>query len=191
MVFVELFVVMVEVMFLYREFVDALVPWIAQYSENFNPGPVLIILIAFCVWFGIRALNWVLFAAKGTPFILKIIRGEKIKTAPSREAKKTNYLGATSNLLDQLKRESRWLNEKGLSFLEALLLPPLQIVAAFINFVVLLFSGKHIFRLPLKKMSDLQPSTTLIQPVVKEKPSRTAKPAEKPSEPTPTPGEGS
>jgi hypothetical protein len=177
MVFVELFVVMVEVMFLYREFVDALVPWIAQYSENFNPGPVLIILIAFAVWFGIRSLTWVLFASKGTPFILKIIRGEKIKTDPAPEAKKTNYLGATSNLLDQLKRESRWLEEKGLDFLAALLLPPLQIVAAVINFIILLFTGRHLFHLPLKKLADLQPSATLIQPVVKEKSARPPKPS--------------
>jgi hypothetical protein len=189
MIFVELFVVMVEVMFLYREFVDALVPWFAQYSENFNPGPVVIILVAFGVWFGIRSLSWFLFASKGTPFILKIIRAEKIKTGPPSEKKKMNYLGATSNLLDQLKRESRWLEEKGLDFLAALLLPPLQIVAAAVNFIILLFTGKHLFQLPLKKLTDLEPSSTLIQPVVKEKPSRTPKPAGKPSEPGPNPGE--
>lgn len=189
MFFVELFVVMVEVMFLYREFVDALVPWIAQYSENFNPGPVTIIFMAFCVWFGIRALTWVLFASKGTPFILKIIRGEKIKAEPAPEGKKTNYLSATSDLIGQLKRESRWLEEKGLDFLAALLLPPLQIVAAVINFVVLLFTGKHLFHLPLKKLSDLEPSTTLIQPVVKEKTSRTSKPTVRQSEAVRKPGD--
>jgi hypothetical protein len=189
MFFVELFVVFFEVMFLYREFVDALVPWFAQYSENFNPGPVVIILFAFAVWFGIRALSWFLFASKGTPFILKIIRGEKIKVAPVKEGKKTNYLGATSNLLDQIKRESRWLEEKGTDFLAALLLPPLQIVAAVINFVILLFSGKHLFQLPLKKLSDLQPSPALIHPVVKEKPPRAQKPPGRPSEPA-SPDEG-
>jgi hypothetical protein len=177
MIFVELFVIMVEVMFLYREFVDALVPWFAQYSENFNPGPVVIILIAFCMWFGIRSLSWFLFASKGTPFILKIIRAEKIKTGPAPAPRKTEYLSATSNLLNQLKRESQWLDEKGSDFLNAFLLPPMQVIAAAINFIILLFTGKHLFELPLKTLSDLQPSNTLIQAVSKEKTAKAQKPA--------------
>jgi hypothetical protein len=175
MSFVELFVMLVEVMFLYREFVDALVPWFAQYSENFNPGPIVIILVAFGVWFGIRSLSWFLFASKGTPFIMKIIRAEKIKAGPSPAARKTEYLSATSNLLDQLKRESLWLEEKGIDFLTSVLLPPLQIVAAAINFIILLFTSKHLFELPLKKLSDLQPSSTLIYAFSKEKPARSQK----------------
>lgn len=194
MVFVELFVILVEVMFLYREFVDALVPWFAQYSENFNPGPVVIILVAFGVWFGIRALSWFLFASKGTPFILKIIRAEKIKTGSAPAPRKTEYLSATSSLLAQLKKESAWMEDKGLDFLTAFLLPPLQIVAATLNFVILLFTGRHLFELPLKKLSDLQASSTLVEAVSKEKPARSARPpartrktasAEKPRE---TPG---
>jgi len=194
MVFVELFVILVEVMFLYREFVDALVPWFAQYSENFNPGPVVIILVAFGVWFGIRALSWFLFASKGTPFILKIIRAEKIKTGPAPAPRKIEYLSATSSLLAQLKKESAWMEDKGLDFLTAFLLPPLQIVAATLNFVILLFTGRHLFELPLKKLSDLQASSTLIEAVSKEKSVRSSKPsartrktasAEKPRE---TPG---
>ena len=179
MVFVELFVIMVEVMFLYREFVDALVPWFAQYSENFNPGPVVIILVAFGVWFGIRSLSWFLFASRGTPFILKIIRAEKIKTGPAPAPRKTEYLSATSNLLGQLKRESEWMEDRGFAFLTAFLLPPLQVIAATLNFVILLFTARHLFELPLKKLSDLQASPALIQAVSKEKPARPRKPSAK------------
>ncbi|MBN2202017.1 hypothetical protein JW777_08705 [bacterium] len=168
MAFVEVFVILVEVMFLYREFVDALVPWFAQYSENFNPGPIVIILVAFGVWFGIRALTWFLFASKGTPFILSIIRAEKIKYGPSAEPRKTEYLSATSGLMNQLKKESRWMEQKGGDFLNAFLLPPLQVVAATVNFIILLFTSKHMFELPLKKLSDLQAPHTLIQAVSKE-----------------------
>ena len=35
---IECVVIFVEVMFLYREFVDSLVPWFAQYSSNFESG---------------------------------------------------------------------------------------------------------------------------------------------------------
>jgi hypothetical protein len=176
MAFVELFVILVEVMFLYREFVDALVPWFAQYSANFNPGPVVIILVAFGVWFGIRSLTWFLFASQGTPFILKIIRAEKIETGPRTAPRKTEYLSASSNLLGQLKGESNWLEEKGADFLSAFLLPPLQVIAAAINFIILLFTSRHLFELPLKKLSDLQATHTLILAVSKEKPVRPKKP---------------
>ena len=179
MIFVELFVVLVEVMFLYREFVDALVPWFAQYSENFNPGPVVIILVAFGVWFGIRSLSWFLFASRGTPFIMRIIRAEKIKTGHAPAAQRTNYLNATSNLLAQIKAESRWLEEKGVDLLTTFLLPPLQVVAAFMNFVILLFTARHMFELPLQELSDLQPSSTLIQAVSKEKAAKYQKPSAK------------
>lgn len=179
MVFVELFVILVEVMFLYREFVDALVPWFAQYSENFNPGPVVIILVAFGVWFGIRALSWFLFASKGTPFILNIIRAEKIQYGPAAEPRKTEYLSATSGLMTQLKKESRWMEQKGVDFLTAFLLPPLQIAAAVINFIILLFASRHMFELPLKKLSDLQAPHTLVEAVSKEKPAKSRKPAAK------------
>jgi hypothetical protein len=168
MAFVELFVILVEVMFLYREFVDALVPWFAQYSENFNPGPVVIILVAIGVWFGIRSLTWFLFASKGTPFILKIIRAEKIETGPAPTPRKTEYLSATVSLMDQIKRESKWMEKKGMDFLNAFLLPPLQVVAAVINFIILLFTARHLFEFPLKNLSDLQASHTLIQAVSKD-----------------------
>jgi hypothetical protein len=168
MIFVELFVVLVEVMFLYREFVDALVPWFAQYAENFNPGPVVIILVAVGVWFGIRSLTWFLFASKGTPFVLKIIRAEKWKIGPKTAAPKTEYLSAASSLMNQIKGESEWLEKKGIDFLGALLLPPMQIIAAVINFIILLFTAKHMFELPLRRLSDLEPTSALIQAVTRD-----------------------
>jgi hypothetical protein len=169
MVFVELFVILVEVMFLYREFVDALVPWFAQYSENFDPGPAVIIAVAAGVWFGIRSLSWFLFASKGTPFILKIIRAERIESIPAPDRGRVRYLGNTTDLLVHLKAESAWLETRGSAFLASFLLPPLQIVAAVINLAVLLFTGRHLFELPLKSPADLQPSETLIPAVPKEK----------------------
>ncbi|HDQ44651.1 MAG TPA: hypothetical protein ENN17_04015 [bacterium] len=179
MAFVELFVMLVEVMFLYREFVDALVPWFAQYSEQFNPGPVVIILVAFGVWFGIRSLSWFLFASKGTPFILKIIHAEKIETVPRQAVPRIQYLPATSGLFGQIRRESEWLEKRGADFLGALLVPPLQVIAAAVNFIVLLFTAKHLFELPLRTLADLEPSSSLIQAVSKEKPVRSAPRPEK------------
>jgi hypothetical protein len=71
------------------------------------------------------------------------------------------------------------MEDKGLDFLTAFLLPPLQIIAATLNFVILLFTGRHLFELPLRKLSDLQASAKLVEAVSKEKPSRSAKPSAK------------
>ena len=78
------------------------------------------------------------------------------------------------------------MEDKGLDFLAAFLLPPLQIIAATLNFVILLFTGRHLFELPLKKLSDLQASSTLIEAVSKEKPSRSARPSAKTRKPAST-----
>ena len=128
----------------------------------------MIILVAFGFWFGIRSLSWFLFASKGTPFVLKIIRAEKIETGSRTAAPRTVYLSAASNLINQIKGESRWLEDKGGDFLGALLLPPLQVIAAVINFIVLVFTAKHLFELPLRKLSDLEPSSSLIQAVTRQ-----------------------
>ncbi len=53
---IEIIVLSVEVVFLYREFVDALVPWFAQYSENFELGIFWTLAISCFAWFGIRQL---------------------------------------------------------------------------------------------------------------------------------------
>src|SRR6267143_2349305 len=71
---VELVAMFVEVVFLYREFVDALVPWFAQHtSGTFELGIVGTLAIAGTTWLGIRSLSWFLFANSGTPTIMAII----------------------------------------------------------------------------------------------------------------------
>src|SRR5262249_179512 len=74
---VESVAMFVEVVFLYREFVDALVPWFAQHtSGNFDLGIAGTLAIAGVTWLGIRSLSWFLFASAGTPTIMAIIKGQ-------------------------------------------------------------------------------------------------------------------
>ena len=63
---VEAVAMSVEVVFLYREFVDALVPWFAQHaSRNFDLGITGTLLIGGFTWLGVRSLSWFLFAGAG------------------------------------------------------------------------------------------------------------------------------
>ena len=152
---IELVVMSVEVMFLYREFVDSLVPWFAQYSQGFELGMFWTIAIACLAWFGVRSISWFLFAGAGTPTILSIIQGKGAGVQPAKD-RHAAQAPATSVLSNQfvttIKEEALWVRSKGDDLLGAFILPPLQVVAATVNFCTLLVSGKHLFELPFSSI---------------------------------------
>ena len=162
---IEIVVMLVEVVFLYREFVDALVPWIAQYSEGFEPGIWTILAIATFAWFGIRSLSWFLFAAAGTPTIMSIIQGKGSGAMESGQKPKqtaVDYGGVTSRFMARIKSDADWVREKSEEVLGAFMLPPLQVLAAAVNFCTLLVNGYHIFELPFNNLRSISDSGKLI-----------------------------
>jgi len=163
---IEIIVLLVEVVFLYREFVDSLVPWLAQYSDNFELGIFWTLAIATFAWFGIRSLSWFLFAAHGTPTIMSIIQGKGLQGMKSEVKTNDSKLpGYTSTLMEKVKKDADWIQEKGEQLLGAFMLPPLQVVAASINFCTLLVTGKHLFELPFRSINDIVNSRVLIENV--------------------------
>lgn len=153
---VEIMVLFVEVIFLYREFVDALVPWFAQYSDNFELGIFGILAISTFVWFGIRSLSWFLFAAHGTPTIMAVIQGKGLALAERGERPVQNYSSISSSFMEKIKADIAWVQQAGDDLIAAFIIPPLQIIAAALNFCMLLFNGQHLFVLPFAKMEDLK-----------------------------------
>ena len=151
---VEIVVLFVEVVFLYREFVDALVPWFAQYSENFELGIFWTLAIAAFVWFGIRSLSWILFASHGTPTIMAVIQGKGLALAERRESASLPRSPLSTNFMNKIKEDMAWIQKAGDDLLASFILPPLQVIAAAINFCTLLVSGKHLFELPIKSIPD-------------------------------------
>lgn len=170
---VEVIVAMVETVFLYREFVDALVPWFAQHAGNdFSLGIAGTLGIAFFVWLAIRAMTWFLFGVKGVPTMMAIIQrtgleehGGKKGGSVSESAKE--MFAYTSNAIDKVKKDWDWVEEKGDEVVSAFMLPPLQILAACINFCTLLVSHTHLFELPFKKFKDVLDARNLIAQVKK------------------------
>src|SRR5205809_974842 len=65
MVVVELFVMFFEVIFLYRELIDALTPWISQ-QTGMKLGLTVTLLLSSFGWIGIRGMTWFLFGQFGT-----------------------------------------------------------------------------------------------------------------------------
>ena len=153
---IELVVLFVEVVFLYREFVDSLVPWFAQYSENFELGIFWTLAISAFVWFGIRSLSWFLFAAHGTPTILAIIQGKGLQFSEPMQSETTTGSAISASFLDKIKADFAWYRKTGDELVLTFMLPPLQILAACINFFTLLISSEHLFELPLKNLDILR-----------------------------------
>ncbi len=159
---IEMVALFVEVVFLYREFVDSLVPWFAQYSENFELGIFWTLAISIFVWFGIRSLSWFLFASHGTPTLMAIIQGKGVKVLGMNGVSGNRILGLSSEFMQTIKQDTNWIQEKAEELLAAFMLPPLQVVASAINFLTLLITSKHLFELPFKTMEDIKKSTVLI-----------------------------
>ena len=163
---IELVVLFVEVVFLYREFVDSLVPWFAQYSEGFELGVFWTLAIACFAWFGIRSISWFLFAAHGTPTILRVIQGRGLGIEAVEGSTGARAANFSPEFIKKLKNEADWVSAKGDELLASFMLPPLQVVAATVNFFALLVNGRHLFELPFTSINSILSSKDLLEGVV-------------------------
>lgn len=158
---IESVALFVEVVFLYREFVDALVPWFAQHaSGKFELGIAGTLLIAGLTWLGIRSLSWFLFAAAGTPTIMAIIQGQGVGQG-SGGGSQNPLLLFSQGFLDQIRNEFTWVADEGERLVSAFLVPPMQVVAAALNFVTLLVANRHFLDLPLQSIKDFKDARAL------------------------------
>jgi hypothetical protein len=159
----ELVAMFVEVVFLYREFVDALVPWFAQHtSGNFDLGIVGTLAIAGVTWLGIRSMTWFLFASSGTPTMMAIIQRQGVGNREAAGATQPGFRFFSESFAGQLRNEFQWVGAEGERLLESFLVPPMQVVAAALNFVMLLVANRHLLELPLRTVQDLKDARVLV-----------------------------
>jgi len=177
MLLVEVFVMTFEVMFLYRELVDALSPWFAQQTgEQFRQGIGFTLSLATFGWMGVRGMTWFLFGQYGTPPLLSFIsRQPMYQTALSTDmalvaAEPPPWWKAP---LEDFKREVGWLHEKAGELMEYLMLPVLHVAAALLNFAMILVVGKPVFGIPFKNLKDVIETRELL-PSVKWQPKKVA-----------------
>jgi hypothetical protein len=162
-VVIECIVIFVEVVFLYREFVDSLVPWFAQYSNNFELGIFWTLAVSCFVWFGIRSLSWFLFAAHGTPTIMAVIQGRGVEAGERISVPGGRLFDMSEAYWDRLRQDSAWIQQRRESLLASFMLPPLQVVAAAMNFCTLCLLNKHMFSLPFENLEAMKYSEKLIR----------------------------
>jgi hypothetical protein len=155
MVAVELFVMFFEVMFLYRELIDALTPWIAQ-QTGMKMGLTFTLSLSAFGWIGVRGMTWFLFGQYGTPSLLAFISRKPM--VDERDPRPAEGIPAPSwwrQPAAELKQELDWLHAKGEELVDYLVLPVLQIAAAALNFGMVLVSSRQVFSLPFKSRSEI------------------------------------
>jgi hypothetical protein len=161
MALVEAFVMFFEVMFLYRELIDAITPWIAA-QTGFQLGFFSTLALASFGWIGVRAMTWFLFGRFGTPALLGILGRQNIAGA---------HGGATVGSgvepefwrgpIAALKAETEWFKKEAREVFELMTLPVLQVLAAAVNFAVVVILGHPIFTLPFRSLDQVLASTPL------------------------------
>lgn len=177
MLLVEVFVMIFEVMFLYRELVDAITPWIAQQTgEQFRLGIGFTLSLAMFGWIGVRGMTWFLFGQYGTPPLLSFISRRPMYQPTA--ADDSLQLAVEPPVwwqapVEDFKREIGWLHGKAQELMEFLMLPVLHVVAALLNFTMILVSGKPVFSIPFKSLKDVVDARELF-PAVRWEPKKAA-----------------
>jgi hypothetical protein len=158
MVAIEITVALFEVLFLYRELVDAMTPWLAQQGVQLNV--IETIGLAFFAWVGVRGMTWFLFGRFGAPAMIGLL-GRQVFAVEgsaghgSAPAAPDYWKGPIS----ALKAEREWFRKEGRELFELVSLPVLQVVAAGLNFLFVVFTARGHFSLPFKSIDEVLAAT--------------------------------
>jgi len=149
---------MFEVLFLYRELVDAMTPWLAQ--QGIQLGVFGTIGLAFFGWVGVRGMTWFLFGRFGAPALLGLLGRQAFAVEGS-----VPHGGSTAvpdywkGPISALKAEREWFRKESRELFELASLPVLQVVASGMNFLFVVFTGRGHFTLPFKSIDDVLAAT--------------------------------
>jgi hypothetical protein len=160
MFIVESAVMFFEVMFLYRELIDAITPWIAQQSGGtVQLGMGATIALASFGWMGVRGMSWFLFGRFGTPALIAILSRENMEHGKATSVKHQEAPELWRAPIEALKAETKWFHEEARRMFELLSLPVLQLFAAALNFAVVTVQSRPMFMLPFKSLDDVLHAT--------------------------------
>ena len=160
MFIVESAVMFFEVMFLYRELIDAITPWIAQQSGGtVQLGMGATIALASFGWMGVRGMSWFLFGRFGTPALIAILSRQNMEHGNATTVKRHEAPELWRAPIEALKAETKWFHEEARRMFELLSLPVLQLFAAALNFAVVTVQSRPMFPLPFKSLDDVLHAT--------------------------------
>jgi hypothetical protein len=161
MVVVQLLVMTFEVLFLYRPLVEALAPWAIGVDVAGRLGVWSWVGLASVAWLAIRAMTWFLFAGAGTEPLLAFLahrRDAETPGSPTWTPPATWWRPAAGTF----RHEVDWLHVKGEQLGEYVALPVLQLVAAALNFGMLLVASRPAFHLPFRTLREVTDTRDLL-----------------------------
>jgi hypothetical protein len=156
MIAVEVFVAFFEVVFLYREIVVAFLPQLAEQRLG-------AIIVATAGFDGVRGMTWFLFGQYGTAPLMAFIARRPLMPEGMQFA--TTAASAPAwweTPLRDLKRETEWLHAQSDRLLEYFALPVLHVVAATVNFAMVVVTSRPVFQLPFKGMEEIPDSRSIL-----------------------------
>jgi hypothetical protein len=161
MVSVEITVALFEVLFLYRELIDAITPWLAQ--QGVELGIFGTLLLAFGGWVGVRGMTWFLFGRFGTPALLAILGRQQMEgQASGGGVSSSASIEFWRGPINALKAEQEWFKKEAHGMVELLTLPVLQVVAAAFNFGFVMIMGRQQFNLPFRSLDQVLSSASFV-----------------------------
>jgi hypothetical protein len=162
MVLVEITVALFEVLFLYRELIDAITPWLAQQGFQLGIGGTL--GLAFLGWVGVRGMTWFLFGRFGTPALISVLGRKAMEGVGGGAPRGADPADAElwRGPIQALKAEQEWFKKEAQHLVELLTLPVLQLLAAGFNFGVVAILGKPHFTLPFRSLDQVLASTPFV-----------------------------
>lgn len=156
MVIVESAVMFFEVVFLYRELIDAITPWIAQQSGgSVQLGIGAVLAFASFGWLGVRGMTWFLFGRFGTPALIAILSRKPSEQGSAAPVPAPQQPDLWRGPINALKAETAWFHEEARRMLELLSLPVLQLLATALNFAMVVVQSRPMFTLPFKSLEDI------------------------------------
>ena len=165
MTIIELIVMGFEAMFLYRELVDAITPWIVQ-QTGVRMGIGFTMGVACMGWIAIRGMTWFLFGQFGIVPLLALIARRPVGQAGEEQKQYASDIQEMAQWwrkpIQEFKNEIEWLHKKFNELLEFLTLPILQVLAVILNFFMILLTARPIFNLPFKELKDVMDTRDIL-----------------------------
>jgi hypothetical protein len=93
---------------------------------------------------------------------MRVIQGKGIKLTGRSKVARARFFEISGEFWNKIRAEQEWGRKTGEELLASFMLPPLQVVAASINFCTLLLITNHLFPLPFKDISAIKYSEHLI-----------------------------
>jgi hypothetical protein len=154
---VQLLVMVFEVLFLYRPLVDALTPLLAG---SVRAGAWSAMAVAALGWAATRALTWFLFAREGAaPMLAFLARRQDVEPEARPGMAMPSWWRPAAG---EFERDLNWLYSKGEQLTEYVALPVLQLVAAALNFGMLVIASRPVFHLPFRTLREVTDTRDLL-----------------------------